>query len=63
MKLETIKLKYMETAKVMIPVELIEEIAMLTQLLDEREEGITHPTEYKSKLKMTLSQLERKLEI
>lgn len=51
----------MEEIKAIIPTELIEEIAMLTQLLDEKEEGTQYPTEYKAKLKMTLSQIENKL--
>lgn len=53
----------MEQIKAIIPIELLEEIAMLTQLLEEKEEGIEHPTEYKSKLKIILSQLENKLEL
>lgn len=53
----------MEEIKAIIPTELIEEIAMLTQLLEEKEEGTEHPTEHKAKLKMTLSQIERKLEL
>lgn len=53
----------METAKTIIPLELIEEIEMLTFLLEEQEEGVRYPNEYKSKLRMTLSQIERKLEL
>lgn len=53
----------MEQIKAIIPLELIEEIAMLTQLMEEQEEGVRYPTEYKSKLRMTLSQIERKLEL
>lgn len=53
----------METAKAIIPLELKEEIEMLTFLLEEQEEGVRYPTEYKSKLNMTLSQIERKLEL
>lgn len=53
----------MEQIKAIIPTELIEEIAMLTQLMEEQEEGTQYPTEYQSKLKMTLSQIERKLEL
>lgn len=53
----------MDTAKTVIPLELLEDIAILTNLLEEKEEGTEHPSEYKAKLKMTLSQIERKLEL
>lgn len=53
----------MEQIKAIIPTDLTEEIEMLTFLLEEMEEGVRYPTEYKAKLKMTLSQIERKLEL
>lgn len=53
----------METAKTVIPLELLEDVARLTNLMEEKEEGTEYPTEYKAKLKMTLSQIERKLEL
>lgn len=53
----------METAKAVIPLELLEDVARLTNLYEELQEGTQHPTEYQSKLKMTLSQIERKLEL
>lgn len=53
----------METAKTIIPIELLDDIERLTLLMEENEEGTQYPTEYKAKLKMTLSQIERKLEL
>lgn len=53
----------MEEIKAIIPIELLDEIAMLTNLLEEKEEGTEYPQEYKSKLKMTLSQIENKLSL
>lgn len=52
----------METAKTIIPIDLIEDIARVTNLYEELQEGITHPQEYNSKLIMTLEELKNKLE-
>lgn len=53
----------MEQIKAIIPLELLDDAERLTLLMEEKEEGVRYPREYKSKLKMTLSQIERKLEL